>query len=109
MRPHSSLRLTVIRRRRHQQFFLLFALLLGFGGVLIKALGTASAIVPQGERHTRKVSVIVEPGDSVWKIAKRFSDESINMVKFQHRIARENHLEDENCLTVGQRLIVPVP
>lgn len=109
MRPHSSLKLIVIRRRRHQQFFLLFALLLSFGGVLIKALGTASAIVPQGERHARKISVIVEPGDSVWKIARRFSDESINMVKFQQQIAVANRLEDENCLTVGQRLTVPVP
>lgn len=96
-------RLRRIRRRRLTHRFILTALVLGTGATIVKTIGAAS---PRDAGCGRTLTVEVQPGDSLWKIAREYSNESVNLVKFEYELADMNHLDNINCLQVGQTLVV---
>lgn len=56
------------------------------------------------ERQSERFSLIiyfVKPGDTLWKIAKRFGSTVANITKM-------NSIEDENRINVGQQLFIPI-
>ncbi len=53
------------------------------------------------------ITVIVEPGDSLWKIAERYDDNSMDLRKYIHIIKEYNHLKSSQ-LQPGQIIKVPI-
>lgn len=54
----------------------------------------------EGEKNSGIVVYFVQPGDTLWEIAKRYLVSVNDIVKL-------NDLQDKNKLTVGERLIIP--
>ena len=52
------------------------------------------------EDYDSLILYIVKPGDTIWKIAKRFNS-TVN------DISRVNGIEDSNKIDVGQKLYIP--
>jgi len=53
------------------------------------------------------VTVIVEKGDSLWKIADRYDNNKMDLRKYIYVIEKYNNLDDR-ALQPGQRIILPV-
>lgn len=54
----------------------------------------------EGEKECGIVIYFVQPGDTLWQIAKRYSVSVGDIVKF-------NNLQDRNVINEGERLIIP--
>ena len=54
----------------------------------------------QDEDYDSLILYIVKPGDSLWKIAKRFGSTV-------DELARMNGIEDENVIAIGQKIYIP--
>ena len=52
------------------------------------------------EDYDSLIMYVVKPGDTLWKIAKRFNS-TIDEIK------RMNGIEDENQINVGQKIFIP--
>ena len=52
------------------------------------------------EDYDSLILYIVKPGDSLWKIAKRFNSTV-------DELCRMNGIENENLITVGQKIYIP--
>lgn len=68
-----------------------------------KSINVINDLIPNGEREEQDYSIIVyivKPGDSLWKIAKRFGTTVDD-------IARVNGIEDKNKILSGTKLYIP--
>lgn len=54
------------------------------------------------------VTVIVEKGDSLWKIADRYDNNKMDLRKYIYIIEKYNNLDGSRALQPGQRIILPV-
>lgn len=67
------------------------------------SINVINEIQTVGEREEEDYSIlmyVVKPGDSLWKIAKKFGSSVED-------IARTNGIEDENLIMPGQKLFIP--
>ncbi len=65
-------------------------------------LGTPAGVRAQPQPAVQLITVVVQPGDTLWRIARRFG-------VTVEAIARANGLQDPHRIYAGQRLVVPVP
>lgn len=69
-----------------------------FSGLLKASLEAAPSVLEQGE--DKPVEYIVKPGDSLWKISKKFLN------KDPYQIAKENGLSRPDLIQPGQKLLI---
>lgn len=103
------------RASQTSQFFVnrTRALTLGFGLILITlfALGllqtpAAALFAPPATAATQTKEIVVQPGDSLWKIAIKNPVETMTTQELINHIIQHNHLNTAT-LTQGQKLIIP--
>ena len=100
-------------RNRVKRIILLLVLFTGsfLSGALMNAYASESDATAVAEQQYTPVvsaytSYSVEPGDTLWAIAKLHAPASIDIREFIHDIKAMNHLESSN-LHVGQLLQIP--
>jgi LysM repeat protein len=71
--------------------------------VVLVAWGDGAA----GDGPIPTVEVRVEPGDTLWSLARRHADDSIDVRELIGDIRRINHLDD-TVIRPGQTLKIPV-
>ncbi len=54
-----------------------------------------------------KVTIVVNQGDNLWKIAERYNDGEIDIRTHIDYIRYLNNLTDTDHIVVGQKLIIP--
>lgn len=84
-----------------KRFLVFFA-----AGLFLIALAVHAA-VPDTPRPV--ITVTVEEGDTLWDIASRHSDDTIDVRKYMYEIRQANHLGRSSVLQPGQVLKLPAP
>jgi LysM repeat protein len=109
------------RRRRSQRMASkkfenrLFALTLGAvvlffvvsGATSILNLGSSLAAASQLAAAPTE-TVVVQQGDTLWRIASRYGDSSQYILDRVEAISRINHLSGDQPLVAGQKILVPI-
>ncbi|MGN0401083.1 MAG: LysM peptidoglycan-binding domain-containing protein [Acetatifactor sp.] len=95
-----------LKRERRNKLLLLFAMLLVIGGLALPSCAIKSNANDGYKYYT---DIIVQPGESLWKIADRYTDynhyKDINT--YISEVRHINHIEDDSALIAGQMLIIP--
>jgi nucleoid-associated protein YgaU len=98
--------------------FLLFVSISATSGVMLHANAMDDQMPVEGtkmltvgtEEPTQAVKkrslLCVEPGDTLWRIAKKYGPEGVSVKKYVQQIVEQNQLETAN-LQVGQVLQLP--
>lgn len=100
-----------MRRKRKQKrmslaILLCFAVLIAFGGSLAMTR-TAEAGTTQSSRYKYYTSIQVEPGSSLWEIAREYaSSEYEDLEDYIREVRQINHL-DQDTIYAGSYLCIP--
>lgn len=91
---------------RRAQILLAAAMLLGAAGAT--GVGLWRVVFPAAPAPVLTVTRTVQPGDSLWALARRFGDPGRDIRDRVDALARANGLSSTASLLPGQKLVVPV-
>ncbi|MCM1027488.1 MAG: LysM peptidoglycan-binding domain-containing protein [Roseburia sp.] len=102
-----SLRLQRKRRRRIRSMALLFLAVIGMAIIFAASYNTISSSASSGFKYYTQITV--EAGDTLWDLADTFMDQNSYRDKNSYiaEVRSINHLDEEETLLTGQKLIVP--
>jgi nucleoid-associated protein YgaU len=95
-----------IQRRRIKALLAALVLLWAAGAAVIRVWRGASGALTPSTAVT--VVMTVQPGDSLWSLARRYGDPAAYILDRVDALARANHLAHNTSLIPGQKLRVPV-
>lgn len=96
-------RLRRMRKLRQQRSVALVMVMLF---VVMAAHVAFSKHASENEEHS-VISVVVEPGDTLWSIAREYKPAGTDLRKFVYEVASDNGITDGNIIC-GQTIYVPV-
>lgn len=105
-RTRSRRRVSVQLYLRRAQMILVAAVIVGAAFVAGQRLWRA--VLGPAPSAALIAPLTVRPGDSLWSLARRYGDPSVNIRDRVDALARANGLSSQAALTPGQRLIVSV-
>ena len=104
MKTSSKLRRLQRARKLRRQRSAFFMVLI----VVFVMMAHAAFSKPEGIKDEYTVvSVTVEPGDTLWSIAREYKNEGKDLREFVYEIAANNGIKDCN-IVCGQTIFVPV-
>jgi hypothetical protein len=75
---------------------------------LILAAGVWTRSTIAGPVRPVMASITVQPGDTLWSLAKQYGDPNQYILERVHTLAKANSLQRGDALHVGQTLVIPV-
>lgn len=95
------------RRRRIKNAAVLLLAALCLAMLFAASCSALSTSASSGFKYYRQI--IVEAGDSLWNIADDYMDDNVYRDKNSYiaEVRSINHLDEEETIVAGQRLIVP--
>ena len=88
-------------RRQRSAFFMIMMV------VVMMMAHSAFSKYNDGNEETQVISVVVQPGDTMWTIAAEYMPEDADIREFMYEIAANNGIKDCNIVS-GQTIYVPV-
>lgn len=96
-----------INKRRVIQLLSLFLISFLFIGVFA-VHSKASSKADRSQKYKYYTQICIEYGDSLWSIADQYMDRSVyNRASYIAEIKSINHIEDNNLIQEGKKLIIP--
>ncbi len=107
-KPTRRLGRAAVRRRAEAWTILVFAVVI-FGTLATFAVRNVQSWIGATEQaRPLTMAVTVQPGDTVWSLAKRYGDPNVYILDRVDAVARANKSVTLQRLVPGQRIYVPV-